>query len=149
MCEPDGTFNAKDIFKFLAYAEEFDTVFGTRTSKACIDNKANMGWYLRYGNIGVAKLLEYVHNGPCLTDVGCTFKLIKRSALERIKGGFSVGKNHFAPEFMILCLKNKLKTIEIPINYGERIGESKNHRKIQQSPQARNSHNSIYYRIQN
>ena len=36
-----------------------------------------------------------------------------------------MGKNHFAPEFMILCLKNKLKTIEIPINYGERIGESK------------------------
>ena len=34
--EPDGTFDAKDIFKFLAYVNEFDAIFGTRTSKSLI-----------------------------------------------------------------------------------------------------------------
>ena len=28
MCEPDSTFKADDIFKFLAYLNEFDCVFG-------------------------------------------------------------------------------------------------------------------------
>src|SRR3989338_10234711 len=36
MCEPDGTFVAKDIIKMLAYSDEFDVVFGTRTSKTLI-----------------------------------------------------------------------------------------------------------------
>lgn len=124
-CEPDGTFVAKDIFKFLAYSEEFDVIFGTRTSKSLIWDNANMGWFLRFGNTVVAKYLEYLHNGPCLTDVGCTFKFIKKDALNKIMGKFTVGKSHFSPEFMILCLKNKLKCVEIPVNYRGRIGESK------------------------
>ena len=63
--EPDGTFRARDIYKFLPYAEEFDAVMGTRTSKSCIWRGANMGLFLRYGNAALAKLLEYLHNGPC------------------------------------------------------------------------------------
>jgi len=124
-CEPDGTFTPEDIFKFLAYAEEFDVIFGTRTSKSLIWSGANMGLFLRLGNTAVAKLLEYLHNGPCLTDVGCSFKFIKKDALHKIRKQFTVGGSHFSPEFMILCLKNKLRCVEIPINYGQRIGESK------------------------
>src|SRR5262249_23182196 len=82
--ESDDTFQATDVCKFLAYAEEFDVVLGTRTSKACIWDGANMGHFLRYGNWAVAKLLEYLHNGPCLTDVGCTYKLFTRTALQKI-----------------------------------------------------------------
>src|SRR5690606_5224140 len=66
--EPDGTFVANDVHKFLAYSSEFDVVIGTRTSWTCIWSGANMGYALRYGNWAVAKLLEYLHNGPCLTD---------------------------------------------------------------------------------
>ena len=124
-CEPDGTFVAKDIFKLLQYSDDFDAIFGTRTSKECIWDGANMNWFLRLGNVLVAKLMEYLFNGPCLTDVGCTFKLIKRPALNRIIKKFRVGGSHFSPEFMILCIKNKIKTIEIPVNYGSRIGTSK------------------------
>jgi len=124
-CEPDGTFVAKDIFKFLSYVDEFDVIFGTRTSKACIWESANMGWFLRIGNAAVAKMLEYLHNGPSLTDVGCTFKFIKKDALKKIIRKFTVGGSYFSPEFMILCLKNKLKCVEIPVNYRGRIGESK------------------------
>jgi len=124
-CEPDGTFLAKDIIRLLTYTDDFDAVFGTRTAKEHIWEGANMGWFLRLGNVFVAKLLEYVHNGPCLTDVGCTFKLIKKTALKKIQRKFTVGGSHFSPEFMILCLKNNIETVEIPVNYKGRIGSSK------------------------
>jgi glycosyltransferase involved in cell wall biosynthesis len=123
--EPDGTFLGKDIIKLLTYSEDFDVVFGTRTAKELIWRGAKMNWFLRVGNVFIAKFLEYVHNGPCLTDVGCTMKLIKKNALKRIIGKFRVGGSHFSPEFMILAIKNKLKCVEIPVNYKGRIGQSK------------------------
>lgn len=123
--EPDNSFIGKDVIKFLVYSDDFSVVFGTRTSKALVWSGAKMDWFLRIGNWAVAKFLEYLHNGPCLTDVGCTWKLIKRESYEKIKNKLSVGGNHFSPEFMIICIRSKLKCVEIPINYRERIGESK------------------------
>lgn len=123
--EPDGTFIDKDIFKLFSYADDFDVIFGTRTSKELIWEGAKMNWFLRVGNVFIAKLLEYVHNGPCLTDVGCTMKLIKKDALNKIINKFRVGGSSFSPEFMILAIKNKLKCVEIPVNYKGRIGQSK------------------------
>ncbi|MBI2559303.1 glycosyltransferase family 2 protein [Candidatus Woesearchaeota archaeon] len=123
--EPDGTFVGSDVLKLLIYSEDFDAVFGTRTSKECIWSGANMNLFLRLGNEFVAKFLEYLFDGPSLTDVGCTLKLIKRDALKKIQGKFSVGGPHFSPEFMILCIRNKIKSIEIPVNYRQRVGESK------------------------
>jgi glycosyltransferase involved in cell wall biosynthesis len=125
LVEPDGTFRAEDIRKLLAYSEDFQCVFGTRTSKSCIWSGSNMGYFLRYGNVAVAKLLEYLHNGPCLTDVGCTYKLFHRSALEKIQRQFSVGKSHFSPELMILTVRHKLSVIEVPVHYQPRLGTSK------------------------
>lgn len=123
--EPDGTFVAGDIFKLLAYAEEFDMVLGTRTSKTCIWKGANMGIFLKWGNWFVAKLLEFLFNGPSLTDVGCTMRLIRKEALEKIQNKFTVGGSYFSPEMMILGILNNLKTVEIPLNYRPRKGESK------------------------
>lgn len=125
LVESDSTFRAGDVLKFLAYAEEFDVVFGTRTSKSCIWEGSNMGPFLRYGNWAVAKLLEYLHNGPCLTDVGCTYKLFRREALQRLIPMFSVGRSHFSPELMILAIRSKLNCVEIPIHYQPRLGTSK------------------------
>lgn len=122
--EPDGTFMGQDIFKFLAYIDEFDVIFGTRTSKSLIWDNAKMDWFLRVGNVFLAKLLEYFHNGPCLTDVGCTMKLIKRSAFQKINRKLTVGGSQFSPGFMILCIRSKLRCVEIPVNYKERIGAS-------------------------
>ena len=125
MAEPDGTFLGKDIFKLMEYSDDFEVVLGTRTSKSLIWSNAKMNWFLRFGNVVVAKLLEYLHNGPCLTDVGCTMKLIRKESLEKINDKFTVKGSSFSPEFMILCLRNKLKTVEVPVNYAERVGESK------------------------
>ena len=123
--ESDDTFRATDIYKFLAYANEFDVVFGTRTSKSCIWSGANMGWFLRYGNWAVAKALEYVHNGPCLTDVGCTFKMFKRDALQELLPQLTVGGSSFSPEIMIMSIRLGFTCVEIPVHYGSRLGDSK------------------------
>jgi glycosyltransferase involved in cell wall biosynthesis len=123
--EPDGTFLGKDIIKLLSYSDDLDVVFGTRTSKELIAKGAKMNIFLQFGNHAVAKLLQYVHSGPSLTDVGCTMKLIRRDALKKLLPQFRVGANYFSPEFMILCIKNHLRCIEIPVNYKARIGQSK------------------------
>jgi glycosyltransferase involved in cell wall biosynthesis len=123
--EPDGTFIGRDVLKLLVYSDEFEVVFGTRTSKELIWKGAKMNWFLRIGNEFVAKLLEYVHNGPCLTDVGCTLKLIRKDSLKKIEKKFTVGGSQFSPEFMILSIRNRLRCVEIPVNYKERLGSSK------------------------
>jgi glycosyltransferase involved in cell wall biosynthesis len=123
--EPDGTFRPSDLYKFFPYITEFDAVFGSRTNRACIWEGANMNWALRMGNVAVAKFLEYLHNGPCFTDVGCTYKMFTREAIDAVKDYFTVGKSHFSPELMMLCIRRKLRVVEIPLHYQCRIGQSK------------------------
>jgi len=84
-----------------------------------------MGYFLRYGNLAVAKLLEYLHNGPSLTDVGCTFKMIRRSVLEQIRDYLTVGASHFSPQLLIVLIRTGMKCVEIPVNYHQRLGQSK------------------------
>jgi len=123
--EPDGTFIPRDIYKFLSYLDDFDVVFGTRTSRACIWSGSNMGYFLRYGNWAVGKYLEFLHNGPSLTDVGCTFKMISKRAILDIQDMLQVGGSHFSPELMMILIRRGYKCVEIPVNYRPRVGESK------------------------
>jgi len=125
LVEPDGTFEAQDVEKLLAYSNDFDFVIGTRTTKEMLWEGANMGRFLKWGNWAIAKMIEILYNGPSLTDVGCTYRLIKRDALKRINDKFSVGGPHFSPEMMILAIKSNIPMIEISVNYKERKGESK------------------------
>lgn len=125
LAEPDGTFVAKDVEKLLVYAEEFAMVLGTRTTPELIWKGANMGRFIRYGNVAVAKLLEFLFGGPNLTDCGCTFRLIRRDAYLKIAAHLTVKASHFLPEMVILGLQNHIPLIEIPVNYRPRIGESK------------------------
>ncbi len=124
-CEPDMTFSHLDIYKFLVYLEDFDCVFGTRTSKSMIEAGSKMYSYLRYGNIIVAKLLEYLFSGPCLTDVGCSYKAFKSKSLKNIVYKLKVKGSHFQPELMIRLIQENNKIIEIPVYYLRRSGYSK------------------------
>jgi glycosyltransferase involved in cell wall biosynthesis len=128
-CEPDGTFRASDLDRLLIYSQDYDVVLGTRTSRNPVwsngDPGANMYFALRMGNWAVAKFLEYLFNGPSFTDVGCTYKLIHRRAYEKIKGSLTVAGNWFSPEYMIRVLQHQLSVVEIPVQYGTRIGTSK------------------------
>jgi glycosyltransferase involved in cell wall biosynthesis len=125
LAEPDGTFMGKDVLKLLAYADDFDLVLGTRTTRELIWHGANMGWQLRWGNWVVAKLLQVLFGGPSLSDCGCTLRLIRRSAADQMLPRFSVGGSHFLPEMVCLALLNRLRLVEVPVNYRVRVGESK------------------------
>jgi glycosyltransferase involved in cell wall biosynthesis len=125
LAEPDGTFLGRDVLKLLVYADDFDMVCGTRTTRELVWAQANMGWFLRLGNWAVAKMIQFLYGGPSLSDCGCTLRLTHRAALEKIRGDLTVGGSHFLPEMVILALKRRLKIIEVPVNYRGRIGESK------------------------
>ncbi len=125
LAEPDGTFMGKDVLKLLAYADDFDLVLGTRTTPELIWREANMGLFLRWGNWFVAKLLQTLFDGPSLSDCGCTLRLVRRDPALRMLNRFTVGGSHFLPEMVCLGLLDRLRVIEVPVNYRGRVGESK------------------------
>ncbi len=125
LSEPDGTFLGRDVIKLLAYTDEFDVVLGTRTTPTLIHAGANMGFFLKWGNWAVAKFLEFLFDGPSLTDVGCTMRMMHRQALSQMEPYFTVGGSHFSPEMMILALLLRLRVVEVPVNYAKRRGVSK------------------------
>ena len=125
LCEPDSTFSAEDIHKFLAYIDDFECIFGTRTAKSLIHKSAKMQFSLRMGNIFVARILQYMFLGPTLTDVGCTYKVISRQAYNKIKENLKIIGSEFQPELMTNLILKKNRILEIPVNYLEREGKSK------------------------
>jgi len=125
LAEPDGTFVARDVIKLLSYSYDFDVVCGTRTTRELIWEQANMGWFLRVGNMAVAKMIEWLFNGPFFSDCGCTFRLIHKAGRDKIAPLLTVKASHFLPEMVILSLRAGLRVIEIPVNYRGRIGTSK------------------------
>lgn len=125
LAEPDGTFVGKDVVKLLSYADDFDLVLGTRTTRELIWREANMGWFLRIGNWLVAKLLQILFNGPSLSDCGCTLRLIRCDAAHLIGDELRVGGSHFLPEMVCLALLHHLRVLEVPVHYRGRVGVSK------------------------
>jgi len=126
MSEPDGTYDhKKDIEKLLLYSDDFPVVLGTRTTQALIGEGANMGVFLKWGNVFVGKLIEVLFNTTHLSDAGCTLSLLSSTALKEIQPHFSIGGNHFSPEIVILLALKRITFVEIPIHYYRRVGESK------------------------
>lgn len=126
MCEADATFRPIDLEKLLAYSRDFDAVLGSRTSREIMWEGAFMPYPVRFGNWLWAKWIEILFDGPVLTDVGCTYKLINKQALQKIIDLFplSKGDGTFSPELMIWLLRRRLKAVEIPVIYKERVGKS-------------------------
>lgn len=124
VCEPDDTFVADDVFKFLAYIDDVDVVLGSRTVKNFIGKGANMGHFLKVGNWFVAKMMQVLYRTNSLSDVGCTFRLIKRSALDKMQSSFRVKTGFFGPEMMLLTKHFDIPFVQIPIKYQARVGES-------------------------
>lgn len=124
VCEPDGTFRADDIDKLLAYSDDTDVVYGSRTVGSFIWVGANMGFFLRFGNWVVAKLMEVVFNTSSLSDVGCTYRLIRREALDILMPHFTADGNFFGTEMMCLSIVARLRIVQIPVNYRDRVGLS-------------------------
>ena len=124
LAEPDGTFLAKDIFKLLVYSDECDVVFGTRTTRELIWAGANMAPFLRWGNWAVAKMIEALYNTSHLSDVGCTYKLLRSDTAKRIAETMTVGGSHAGVEIMLLTILSGARFVEVPVNYLPRVGRS-------------------------
>lgn len=125
LCEPDATFSAVDLPKLLALTNNYDLVMGTRTNKRFIRNGANMGLFLRLGNISVAKFTQLLYGLNNISDSGCTFRIFKKTIVKKILPHLTVGGSHFLPETVVLTKLAGGKIIETPVHYGRRIGESK------------------------
>ncbi len=126
MCEADGTAEPKDVLKFLLYSDSFPVVLSTRTSRAAIFSGAFMPFPVRVGNWLWAKIVEVLFNGPSMSDIGSTYKLIDRETLEKIKKYFALsdGDGKFSPEFIMWVIHAGVMPIEIPVLFKPRIGES-------------------------
>jgi glycosyltransferase involved in cell wall biosynthesis len=124
LAEPDGTFLPTDLMKLLAYSGECDVVFGTRTTRELVWHGSNMGWFLRWGNWAVAKLIEILFNTSHLSDVGCTYRLIDRRLADYLVEQMRVGGSHAGPEIMLLSITSGARFVEIPVNYLPRVGVS-------------------------
>jgi len=122
--EPDATFAGHDVVKLLAYSDDVPVVFGTRTQRELVWEGANMGFFLKWGNWSVGKLMEFLFNTTLLTDVGCSMRLLRRDAYERLAPQFSLGGSAFGPHLMLLTILNKIPFVEVPVNYKKRVGRS-------------------------
>ena len=124
LAEPDGTFLAQDILKLLVYSNECDVVFGTRTTRELIWAGANMARFLRWGNWAVAKLIEGLYNTSHLSDVGCTYRLLRAPTARAIAKSMRTGGNHAGVEIMLLTIRSGARFVEVPVNYLPRVGTS-------------------------
>jgi glycosyltransferase involved in cell wall biosynthesis len=124
LAEPDGTFRPEDITKLLVYSDECEVVFGTRTTRELIWAGANMEFFLRWGNWAVAKLIELLFNTSHLSDVGCTYKLLRREMAQKVAADMRVGGNHAGVEIMLLTVVSGARFVEVPVNYLPRVGAS-------------------------
>ena len=124
LAEPDGTFLAEDVLKLLVYSTECDVVFGTRTTRELIWAGANMARFLRWGNWAVAKLIEALYNTSHLSDVGCTYRLLRAETAKRIAETMTVGGSHAGVEIMLLTIVSGARFVEVPVNYLPRVGTS-------------------------
>ncbi len=124
ICEPDGTFNPRDLTKLLPFTEDCDFVVGSRTVSNFIWDGANMGAFLQWGNWAVAKTIEVLFNTSYLSDVGCTFRVVSNHLIPDLLRDSRVDGSAFGLEMLMLSLLARDTVVQVPVNYHPRIGTS-------------------------
>jgi hypothetical protein len=127
LCEGDRTFRARDIDKFLTYLPHAEIVNGTRIVEQLRAYDTQLNTFMYYGNFFVGKLLEIKHLGHgTFTDVGTTYKVMRRDALERLLPYLNPNVNlEFNAYFLDTALRTGTIVVECPITFHPRIGVSK------------------------
>ncbi|MEM6415994.1 MAG: glycosyltransferase family 2 protein [Pseudomonadota bacterium] len=127
LCEGDRTFRASDIDKLLAYSPHADIVNGTRIVEMLRARSTQLTAFMFYGNLFAAKLLEAKHLGKTtLTDLGSTYKLMRRDALEFLMAKLTPGVNlEFNAHFLDVAMSSGVSLIEAPVTFHKRAGVSK------------------------
>jgi glycosyltransferase involved in cell wall biosynthesis len=141
LTEADGTFAGIDLEKMVPYLENVDMVIGTREIQVLSEKGNQNKMFYVWGNFLLAKLIQIKffslqHMGVVsLTDVGCSYRCIRRESLDKIITQFThseTGEVKVKPQsglfalFMTMMgIKNDLRVVEIPITFKKRIGISK------------------------
>ena len=124
LSEPDGTFIGSDVERLLVYSNDFSVVFGTRTNQSSILDGAAMGLFRKLANVFEAKMIEVLFATNSITDIGCTYKLLHRDAVRRLRSSWRERGALFATELLLLAVTERIRFIEIPITFCERVGKS-------------------------
>ena len=141
LTDADGTFSGYDMAKMIPYLDNCDMVVGSRLTQVLSEQTNQNDTFLVWGNkfLGVFFQLKYFnsrHLGVAqLTDVGCSYRCMRRESLEKIIGDFTKNDSEeFVDEvdsitvalFTTQCaIENDLRIVEIPITFKERKGTSK------------------------
>jgi len=127
LCEGDLTFRAADLEKLLAYIDHAGIVNGTRIVEQLREYSTQLSTFMYYGNFLAGKLLELKHLGRgTFTDVGTTYKLVRRASLQRVMPFLNPAINlEFNAHFLDIALASGEIVVECPITFHPRVGESK------------------------
>lgn len=141
LTEADGTYSGYDLAKMIPYLDNADMVIGTRQIQVLSERGNQNKMFYVWGNFFLAKLIQIkffslLHMGAVnLTDVGCTYRCIRRDALEKIveqftypgtdKLVFSSTSGIIGMFLVMIGIKNDLRIVEVPITFRKRVGASK------------------------
>lgn len=124
IAEPDGTFEGEDTIKLLAYSNDFDMVFGSRTHVPLIRKGSDMTFVKRILDVILAKIVTYLYACSPLTDLGCTLRLTTKKTWKQIAKKCNSADGIFATEWVLVAAKKRINFIEIPINFRSRVDTS-------------------------
>lgn len=120
--DPDGTYDGKDVVKLLAYSDDFDVVFGSRTHIPLIGKESDMTFIRRILDVFCGKLITLLFLTNPLSDVICTLSLYSSKSLKKQIDKVKTDGHLFTTSLLLNVVMNKLKFIEIPVNYKLRLG---------------------------
>ena len=123
----DMTFRASDLDKFRGYIGHAQIVNGTRIVEQLREYRTQLSTFMYYGNFFVGKMLEAKHLGSgTFTDVGTTYKVIRRSCLATLLPQLDPSVNlEFNAHFLDRALQSGYSIVECPITFHPRVGVSK------------------------
>jgi glycosyltransferase involved in cell wall biosynthesis len=124
IAETNGAFKGKDVPKLLAYSDDFDMVFCSRTHVPLLEKKSNMTFPRRIVNVLFGKLINLLFLSSRLTDVACTLRLTSRNGWKKISEECKVDNEMFIVDWLLSAVKNKVRFIEIPVNFKTPKGQS-------------------------
>ena len=127
LCEGDMTFRAADLEKLIAYVDNAHIVNGTRIVEQLRDYSTQLSTFMYYGNFFMGKMLELKHLGRgTFTDVGTTYKVLRRESLARLMPYLNPAINlEFNAHFLDVALMRGERLVECPITFHPRVGLSK------------------------
>lgn len=120
--DPDGTYDGKDVVKLLAYSDDFDVVFGSRTHVPLIGGKSDMTFVRRVLDVFCGKLITILFLTNPLSDVICTLSLYSSKSLKKQIDNIKTDGHLFTTELLLNIVKARMRFIEIPVNYRSRVG---------------------------